>query len=96
MKEKMKLSIGCIHALALVLFLNAAAVHATDADLPEKGKEISINCIEFPAISYRLFIPPDYDPSKPCAIIDNLKKGLKDGENSLDPKAWIIGFGEGG
>ena len=60
--------------LTLIL-CGGLSAFAEKAELPEKGKETLINCIEFPDVSYKIFLPEDYDPSKPCAIIYTFSPG---------------------
>lgn len=63
-----------IFILFLILFLNFMA-SAADSELPEKGREVVVNCLEFPDVSYKIFIPEEYDPSKPCAIVYTFSPG---------------------
>lgn len=71
----MKKTGSLIFILSLALLFDFTNVSAGDTDLPEKGKETTVKCVEFPDISYKVLIPQEYDPAKPCAIIYTFSPG---------------------
>lgn len=58
-----------------VLLSALLSVFANAEVLPEKGRETTIACREFPNVSYRVLIPNEYDPAKPCPIIYTFSPG---------------------
>ena len=58
-----------------VLASGLVSVFADDEALPEKGRETTIACREFPKVSYKVLIPTEYDPTKPCPIIYTFSPG---------------------
>ena len=59
-------------SLALVM---AGSLCAEEYTVPEKGRTVSVTCLEFPSFSYDVFVPEAYDPAKPCAVIYTFSPG---------------------
>ncbi len=62
-------------AISSLIFGMSCLTYAEEYTVPQKGKVVSVTCLELPDYKYDVFVPESYDPAKPCAILYTFSPG---------------------